>query len=347
MAYRATVRRGCAAGAATALLLGSAAGAAHADQASGQEAPEAEGAVLEWTGNDEVQHTSPFGENFLSAGIGDGTEETYRSEDGTVRIVQEIGGEETEPDYGGRAAHIEAGGTHAAVVSGGAVALDEEGAGSIAWEGAWTVNFYDGLVPFSIIDPVLTLDDAGSGALTAALQGVGGVEPSEAIRCGYSEGCDPDTDLEFEEVGPYEDVEIATFSGAEVDLNSGAITLQPDYEGVQVEVQGESAMEQTTQGEGWGSWPQSFVDFHMETQLSSYWYSSGGAADPRKAPHPVSVSFDPEAVGAEEELDAEGTSGSGDADAEEGTAGPLLWAGLGGGALLIGVVIWALLRRRG
>ena len=47
--------------------------------------------------------------------------------------------------------------------------------------------------------------------------------------------------------------------------------------------------QQDRTGDGWGAWPQPFVDFQVQTGLGSYWYSSGGAADPHKAPDPVVV----------------------------------------------------------
>ena len=33
------------------------------------------------------------------------------------------------------------------------------------------------------------------------------------------------------------------------------------------------------------------MDFHYETGLTSYWYTSGGAADPKKAPTAITVSY--------------------------------------------------------
>jgi hypothetical protein len=48
-------------------------------------------------------------------------------------------------------------------------------------------------------------------------------------------------------------------------------------------------VQQVRSGEDWGAWPQSFVDFHRKTGLGSYWYSSGGAADPHKVAAPIVV----------------------------------------------------------
>jgi hypothetical protein len=43
--------------------------------------------------------------------------------------------------------------------------------------------------------------------------------------------------------------------------------------------------------EGWGAWPASFIDFHYHTGLSSYWYSSGGAADAKKTPAALTITY--------------------------------------------------------
>ncbi|MDR0366341.1 MAG: hypothetical protein LBH68_05895, partial [Bifidobacteriaceae bacterium] len=47
----------------------------------------------------------------------------------------------------------------------------------------------------------------------------------------------------------------------------------------------------TTTGADWGSFPQDFVDFQMLTGQSSYWYSSGGAADAKKPAKELAVSW--------------------------------------------------------
>lgn len=84
---------------------------------------------------------------------------------------------------------------------------------------------------------------------------------------------------------PRADVTVATFTDVEIDP-AGVLTLTPQFEEVAVEVPaGTTPQNRTTPG--WGAWPQEFVDFHVASGLSSYWYSSGGAADPLKVPLPV------------------------------------------------------------
>jgi hypothetical protein len=64
--------------------------------------------------------------------------------------------------------------------------------------------------------------------------------------------------------------------------------LAPDYLGVEVTpVSGT----QTRTGDNWGSFPQDFVTFQGLTGQSSYWYSSGGAADPKKIALPITVEW--------------------------------------------------------
>ncbi len=68
------------------------------------------------------------------------------------------------------------------------------------------------------------------------------------------------------------------------------LTIQPDYAGVEVTIP-EGGSPQNREAAGWGAWPQGFVDFQLQTGLSSYWYSSGGSADPKKPPLPLTVDF--------------------------------------------------------
>ncbi|MDK7750079.1 cell surface protein, partial [Brevibacterium sp. UMB10442] len=43
--------------------------------------------------------------------------------------------------------------------------------------------------------------------------------------------------------------------------------------------------------DGWGSFPKSWVDFNVQTGQTQYWYTSGGAADPRKKPTEITVEY--------------------------------------------------------
>src|SRR5699024_2479046 len=113
------------------------------------------GVTLTWTGNGEVQAKPPFGgSNYLSAGVSDGTEDTYHAADGDAQIVYNIDGVQPAPTYAARAAYVGAG-EQQVVLSGGLADLKSDGSGTVEWNCSWSVNFYGGLAPFTISDPVL------------------------------------------------------------------------------------------------------------------------------------------------------------------------------------------------
>lgn len=80
-------------------------------------------------------------------------------------------------------------------------------------------------------------------------------------------------------------VDLATLRG--VDVTPTGIQVQPDYLGVVVSGDG---ITQST-GPNAGSFPQSLIDFTSKTGQAAYWYSSGGAADPRKVAAPISIAY--------------------------------------------------------
>lgn len=233
------------------------------------------GATLEWSGSQELQKAPPFGgSSYFSAGVSDGTEKTYRATAGNVSVLQADGEKRTAASWATRAAHVDSDPSTRQLVTlgGGRGRVAKDGSATISWSGAWTVNFYGGLVPFTLRDPVLTVDDKGAGRLTADLSGYGSSQENPGEKT---------------PVAPVEDVVVATYRDVEVDPDG--FVVEPDYAGVQVDVP-EGASAQLRRGESWGSWPQPFVDFHARTGLTSYWYSSGGAADPDKPPAPFTVS---------------------------------------------------------
>lgn len=232
-------------------------------------------ASLEWLGNLEMQSAPPFGgSNYFSAGISGGNEASYRASEGNAAIYQRsAAGVETLATYATRAAHVAGGGRQVARLFGGEGELEADGSARIDWDAAFSVNFYGGLVPFTISDPELVVDGDGSGELTATLSGCASSiqNPNE---------CTP---------LPSQEVVVATFSGATVEPGE-VLTMTPDYAGVEVTLP--TGMTQNRSTAGWGAWPQSFVDFQLLTGLSSYWYSSGGGADPKKPPLPFAVEFE-------------------------------------------------------
>jgi len=231
---------------------------------------------LDWTGNMEIQKAPPFGAvNYLSAGISDGTEAGYRSSAENVQVFQvPAPGTENKASWSTRRDHLMNGGRQLVRLYGGTARIEPDGSARIRWKGSFSVNFYGGMVPFTVTDPELSVDAAGSGSLKADLDGC------------VSSQADPNRCAPLDAVN---DVTVSTFSGVEIDP-TGEVSIQPDYKGVSVGVPVGSTL-QNRSVEGWGAWPQAFVDFQVKTGLSSYWYSSGGAADEFKPPNPVLVDF--------------------------------------------------------
>lgn len=244
---------------------------------------------LEWSGNEELQKAPPFGDsNYFSAGPSDGDEASYRAVDGNAAIFRlSPGGDETLPTWATRNDHL-GDNSQVARLYGGEGRIEPDGSATVSWDGAFSVNFYGGLVPFTIADPVLEVDADGDGMLSADLAGFASSQANPKER----------TPLD-----PVADVTVATFSGVEVDP-AGEVTIAPDYAGVEVNVPVPFAAQDRV-ASGWGAWPQPFVDFHGNTGLASYWYSSGGSFDPYKPPAPFTVDFE----GGEPPLGGSGSGG--------------------------------------
>ncbi|UOR03191.1 hypothetical protein MUN77_07880 [Leucobacter allii] len=218
--------------------------------------------------------------NYLSAG-----EQTdYAAEQGNARIVHDAGGgltlasAETRCSGSSGTAY-----TQKMLLTGGTgTANPATGEAEISWDGAVVANAYGGLVPWSITELGLHVGADGTGTLSATLGGYGASMEH------------PDVMIPLEKT----DVTLATFGG--VTVTEHGIEVLPDYAGVEVEIPAGQGTPQDRTVSGWGSWPQSVVDFHIASGLSSYWYSSGGAADPTKAATAFTVQFD----GAPEVIDA-------------------------------------------
>lgn len=230
-------------------------------------------ASFEWGISLEVgQSAPPFGGcNYLSAGQSDGTQGTYQTSAGNVRVLKN-GIAPTWANKCDGAAQAQA--NQKVVWSGGTGTVDPvTGAASLAFQGNFSINFYGGLVPFTIVDPVVTVGANGDGQIVATL-------------VGYQSSID--NPFEKTALPPVTGVVVADLSG----VNAGAtgFTVTPDYEGIEIEAaEGFAPQNRTTPG--WGSWPAGFVGFHFATGLSSYWYSSGGAADSKKSPSPITFAY--------------------------------------------------------
>lgn len=266
-----------------------------------------ENVSFEWTGNAEMQKNSPAGTpNYFSAGASQGTEATYRSVAGNAAVYQRSpSGGESLATWSTRGAHVSGGGRRQIVrLYGGDARVEPDGAATVRWNGSFSVNFYGGLVPFTFTDPELTVDADGSGALKAEMSGCASNIDNPSV-------CTP-----FASVP---DVTVADFSGVEIDP-SGEVEVKPEYAGVEVD-EVDPTKPQVRTGSGWGSWPASFVSFHVQTGLAAYWYSSGGD-DTAKPPFPFAVDFQgdaPPSAPPPEEKPADAAQGSPATPAAKGT----------------------------
>jgi len=239
-------------------------------------------ATLAWRLNDEANIGTFNGEcNYMSAGRSDGTVDTYAATDRSAAVTKldASGADVPIADYATRC--LDSAGAAVTPFRGhlgqtmrfsdGTGTVDRAaGTATIQWSGAVTVNFYGGLVPFWIEDPRLEVHPDGTAELTARLGGFASSMDDPTVRT---------------PIDPVDDVVIARM--VDVDVASSAFTATPLYDGVTYE----GDPPQLRVLDGWGSWPAPLVDFHTATGLASYWYSTGGASDARKAPAPITVQW--------------------------------------------------------
>lgn len=229
-------------------------------------------ATFEWSISEEMQSPPPFGGcNYLSAGKSDGTEATYAATSGDVTVVNNG----ATPTWGTKCAGVGADMDQRVIWSGGTGTVDPAtGEATIAFTGAVSISFYGGLAPFFIENPVLTVAADGTGQIVGTL---GGFASSQ------------ENPMEKTPMPSVDDIVIADLDGVDGDNENGFVTV-PLYGGVVYDAP-EGATPQNRTTPGWGSWPTGFVDFHIDSGLSSYWYHSGGATDPKKAPAAITVTY--------------------------------------------------------
>lgn len=218
--------------------------------------------------------------NFFSAGAGG----EFRQTEGDVSIVKlDADGAAQRPSRASICLPMEGKSINQrARFAHGAGTLDPvTGAGQVRWSGAFTANAYGGLVPWTVTDPVLTVSSDGSGELRAIAGGHG-------------------ANMENPEGGfPLDSREVTLATFPAVSIENGTLEIAPDFAGrdyFPLNESGNSASGRSAEsaipaelkvGSGWGAWPESLVDFHYESGLASYWHTSGGSADPNKAPLPL------------------------------------------------------------
>jgi hypothetical protein len=265
---------------------------------------EVDGVQFRWGINQEANSAgfAPGSFNFLSAGIlgnpgagsqiltpasqgalwSNGAAADWKATDGYVTIEKkQADGSYAPTTWDGRNTTPEGatvqGNSHSAhqvVIDEGTGTIDvEANDAEITWDGDFTVVLYSGLTYFSVSDPQLSVDN-GTGSVTATLSGYGSRQDDMSKWEPL-----PSTEVTLANLKNV-DVTAAGFSG-DVEYVDVAYNA-PEGAPAQVEKTGSNASY-------WGSFPQDFVDFQQLSGGSSYWYSSGGAADAKKVPYPIEV----------------------------------------------------------
>ncbi|GAA2234363.1 hypothetical protein N1031_09570 [Herbiconiux moechotypicola] len=153
------------------------------------------------------------------------------------------------------------------------------GAGTVTWAdtGDWVLNAYNGQYGApdeTLRDPILTIDDDGTGELSFEVFIPEGLDMSG----NPAPAAGPDR------------ITLATFS--EVSLDDGVITAVPEYAGR------EYVVSDTTTGSPWaacdgagGSWPQAWIDFLPSSVRAHYYSTSCSGLNLMKPPVNVTVSL--------------------------------------------------------
>ena len=242
-----------------------------------------EGASLEWALSEELNTGAFDGScNHLSAGRADGSAAAYTGTDGDVTVLKRTAGgsDVVVSDWASRC--LDASGTR--VTAGGSARLGlrvrltggdgthdpASGATTVRWSGTISANLYDELVPTWFSDLTLSIDDAGSGTLSATVAGYASSLENPDVR---------------QEVPPIPGVVIARFRTT--GTGPGPMTVPPEYLGVRYE---STAAPQVRTTPSWGAWPPAMVAAMERTGTAAYWYSTGSSSDTRKVPAPITFS---------------------------------------------------------
>jgi len=266
----------------------------------GQGALVVEDAQLRWGVNDETNNRAfaPGTVNFLSAGAvpdpgrggqrivagdwqGTGTR-AWRASVGDVRVEKLLDGTWTTATFAGTsttttgATMVGTNGPfsgHQVVLDGGTGTVDREaGTATVRWEGSFSVVFYSGMTFFTVTDPVLDVD-GGAARLTAEVGGYASSMEDQSV---------------WRRV-PSQRVTLADLPRPDLGSSRG-FTVTPRYRGVTHQAPADGTA-QLRSGADWGAFPASFLRYLGRLGSASYWYSSGGSADPHKVPTPLSVSY--------------------------------------------------------
>jgi hypothetical protein len=249
-------------------------------------------AQLRWGLNAEAGSGAFFGGcNFLSAGLaGDagsgkvwaGSDGLYSASAGAVRIEKPDASGQWLPatyetrclDPQGRVVSTSSttsSSGNQVVIDGGSGTL-KNGELQIQWRGSFTVVFYGGLTYWSVTDPVLTVDASGNGRLVGSASGY---------------GTSMEDQTRWDSI-PARPIVLADIRRADTAAAAG-FSVVPEYLGVSVSGQAARTPENTSY---WGSFPESFVEFHTLTGQRAYWHTSNGVRDPAKPATAMYISYD-------------------------------------------------------
>src|SRR5690606_7382019 len=109
----------------------------------------------------------------------DGTQAQYAASAGNVTIVRTDG---ATPIFATRCTGV---GSPFQKVrwTGGTGTVDPvTGAATLSFTGSLTINFYGGMVPFTLTDPVLTVDTSGDGTIVATASGYGSSMDNPGVK---------------------------------------------------------------------------------------------------------------------------------------------------------------------
>ncbi|MGO1543093.1 MAG: HtaA domain-containing protein [Gulosibacter sp.] len=251
---------------------------------------------LSWRVNDESGGGAFFGGcNFLVAGeVGDNggssvwqsafADVNYKTQVGNVTITKpDSSGNQVQPTWANKCQTANGSNATTAVGSttgnqvnfdGGTGTVDPDSdSAEIRFKGAFTIVYYGGMTYWSITDPVLSIKN-GKGTLSGTASGY---------------GADMFDVTKWVEL-PQQEIELATLS--DVKVTESGIEVTPDYFSVEVDGDDSGTFNpQDRTKEGWGSFPQSWVDYNILTGQSAYWYTSGGLVDPKKPAAPIEVAY--------------------------------------------------------
>lgn len=160
------------------------------------------------------------------------------------------------------------------VIDAGTGVRGADGSLELRWKGSFTVVFYGGMTYWTASDPVLVVDAAGNGRVTATASGFGASM----------------TDLNQWTALPEREIVLAEVRGVDTRAGGGFATT-PAYLGVQVQGAGQVPRDDANRAY-WGSFPASFVEYQKLTGQAGYWLTTGGLRDAAKPAATLYISYD-------------------------------------------------------